>query len=177
MNLQNRQHLLGLVAAILFGALAGHRWILSPLLKSWEIRSTRIDQLRKSVVRGESVLRSEQAIRESWNQIRTNTLSLEPSLAENQILKAFDAWSRDSGVSISGLRPQWKRTEANFATLEFRADVNGSLPALTRFLYEAEQDPLGIRIESLDLTTRDANGSQLTLALQISGLQLKSAKR
>lgn len=177
MNLQNRQHLLGLVAAILFGALAGDRWILTPLLKSWEARSTRIEQLRKSVSRGQSLLRNEKDIEASWNLIRTNTLALEPSIAENQILKAFDAWSRDSGVSISGLRPQWKRTDEDFATLECRADVSGTLPALTRFLFEAEQDPLGIRVESVELTTRDVNGTQLTLALQVSGLQLKSAKR
>ncbi len=177
MNLQNRQHLLGLVAAILFGALAGDRWILTPLIKSWESRSTRIGQLRQSVARGQSLLRNEQDIEASWNLIRTNTLSLEPSVAENQILKAFDAWSRESGVSISGLRPQWKRTDEDFATLECRADVSGTLPALTRFLFEAEQDPLGIRVDSVELTTRDVNGSQLTLALQVSGLQLKSAKR
>ena len=177
MNLQNRQHVLGLVAAILFGALAGDRWILTPLIKSWEARSTRIEQLRKSVARGQSLLRNAQEIEASWTQIQTNTLSLEPSVAESQILKAFDAWSRESGVSISGLRPQWKRSDEEFATLECRADVSGSLPALTRFLFEAEQDPLGIRVDSVELTTRDVNGSQLTLALQVSGLQLKSTKR
>lgn len=177
MNLNNRQHLLGLVAAILVGAWAGDRWILTPLIRSWEARSARIVQLRKSVDRGSALLRDEQSIRDSWNRVRTNSLSPEPSIAENQILKAFDAWSQQSGVSISGLRPQWKRTEEDFATLECRADVSGSLSSVTRFLYEAEQDPLGIRVESLELTTRDPNGSQMSLALQISGIQLKSSKR
>lgn len=177
MNLQNRQHVLGLVAAIVVGAWGGDRWILTPLIKSWEARSALVAQLKKSVERGTSLLRDESSIREAWNRVRTNSLSLEASIAENQMLKAFDAWSQESGVSISGLRPQWKRTDEDFATLECRADVSGTLPALTRFLFDAEQDPLGVRVESLELTTRDVNGSQLTLALQVSGLQLKSAKR
>lgn len=177
MNLQNRQHVLGLVAGLLAGAWACDRWIFTPLVKGWDARSARIEQLRKSVDQGNALLRDEPAIREKWNQIRTNTLSLEPSIAENQVLKAFDAWSRESGVSISGLRPQWKRIDEDATTLECRADVSGTLSALTRFLYEAERDPLGIKLESLELTTRDANGSQFTLALQTSGLQLRSDKR
>lgn len=177
MNRQDRQHLLGLIAALLIGAFAGDRLVLTPLIRFWNARNAAIADLRKSVEKGTALLHREDSIRESWNQIRTNTLSLEPSIAENQMLKAFDSWSRSSGVSIGGLRPQWKRTEDDFATLECRADINGTLAALTRFLYDAERDPLGIKVESLELTTRDANGSQLTLAFQVSGLQLRSSKR
>jgi len=177
MNLSNRQHLLGAVAALLIGAWAGDRWILTPLLKTWDGRTAEIQRLRKAVDRGNALLRDENRLRESWDQIRTNSLALEPADAENQVFKAFDAWSRESGVSIAGLRPQWKRTDDAFATLECRADVSGSLDSLTRFLYQAEQDPLGIRVESLELTTRDPNGSQLTLSVQVSGLQLKNAKQ
>lgn len=176
MNFANRQQFLLLAAALVVGLFVGDRWVVTPLIKTWSSRTAEIQRLRQTVARGESLLRDEDRLRQSWEQIRTNSLSLEPSVAENQVFKAFDAWSRDSGVSIAGLRPQWKRTEDDFATLECRADVSGSLPALTRFLFEAERDPLGIRVESLELVTRDANGSQLTLALQVSGLQLRSAK-
>ncbi|MGE3311355.1 MAG: hypothetical protein AB7O66_15415 [Limisphaerales bacterium] len=177
MNFRNRQHLLILVAALAVGLWVADQWILTPLIRSWKARSEKIAELRKSVARGQALIRDESEIRDSWDRARTNSLSLEPSIAENQLLKAFDAWSRESGVSISGLRPQWKRTEKDYATLECRADVSGNLPALTRFLFEAEIDPLGIRVESVELTTRDPNGSQLTLALQVSGLQLQRSKR
>lgn len=177
MNFRNRQQLLLLIAALVVGAFVGERWILAPLFRSWGSRNDEIQRLRKTIARGQSLLRDENTLRESWDQIRTNSLSLEPAVAENQVFRAFDSWSRDSGVSIAGLRPQWKRTDDDFATLECRADVSGTLAALTRFLFEAEKDPLGIRVESLELVTRDPNGSQLTLALQVSGLQLRSAKQ
>ena len=57
-------------------------------------------------------------------------------------------------------------------TLECRADAAGSLPALTRFLYEAEKDPLALKVEAVEITARDNDGQQLSLALQVSGLLL-----
>ena len=57
-------------------------------------------------------------------------------------------------------------------TLECRIDALGSMPALTRFLYEVEKDPLALKVESMDITARDNDGQQLSLALQISGLLL-----
>jgi hypothetical protein len=109
--------------------------------------------------------------------MRTNTLDQDLSVADSQMLRAFDAWSRDSGVSIAGLRPQWKRTDSDLQSREYRADVSGSLGSLSRFLYLAEADPLGIKIESVELTTRDKNGDQIALALLVSGLQLRSNSR
>ena len=60
------------------------------------------------------------------------------------------------------------------AMLALFAEAFGSLATLTRFLYLLEQDPLGIRIESMALATRDNDAQQLTLTLQVSGLLLKN---
>ena len=46
------------------------------------------------------------------------------------------------------------------------------MSALTRFLYEVEKDPLALRVESVEITSRDNDGQQLSLALQVSGLLL-----
>lgn len=59
-------------------------------------------------------------------------------------------------------------------TYECRADAAGNLSALTRFLYQAEADPLAIKVDVVELTARDTDGEQLTLGLQVSGLLLKT---
>jgi len=48
----------------------------------------------------------------------------------------------------------------------------GSLASLTRFLYQVEKDPLAMKVDVVDLTTRDTEGRNLTMALQLSGLVL-----
>ncbi len=179
MNLRpaNRQQFLALIAAVAVAILAGDYLVVSPLLASWNTRAQRLGQLRKSVTDGEGMLRREAAVRETWDHMRTTTFSREVSSAESQVLRAFDAWARESGVAVGGLRPQWKRSDNDLQTLECRADVTGSLPALSRFLHEAELDPLGLRIEVAELTVRDKTGDQLALSLQVSALQIREPAR
>ena len=104
--------------------------------------------------------------------MRTNTLSSNVSVAENEVLRAFERWSQESRISITSIKPQPRRDADDYMTLEFRADAFGSLEALTRFLYDVEKDPLALKIEAVEISTRDNEGQQLSLALQVSGLIL-----
>ena len=116
----------------------------------------------------------EQIIRNRWESMRTNTLPENVSLAENEVLQAFEHWSQVSQISIANIKPQWKQTDDNYLTLECRADAFGSIDALTRFLYNVERDPLALRVEAMEIASRDNDGNQLTLGLQVSGVTLKS---
>jgi hypothetical protein len=43
---------------------------------------------------------------------------------------------------------------------------------VSRFLYDIERDPMGLKLETVQLTARDNDGQQIALGLQISGLIL-----
>lgn len=173
---KNRQHVLLLVAAIVVGIFLGDRLVFTPLVRFWKARSERITELKKDVHHGDMLVERAAAIQDTWNKMRTNALPSETTLAESQMLRAFDRWSKDSGVSVSSVRPQWKRAGDEYMTLECRADVAGSLEEVTRLLYEIERDPMGVKVDSADLATRDTDGALITLGLQVSGLQLLSNK-
>jgi hypothetical protein len=177
MNLSNRQQLLGIVAIVALVLLVGDRLVLTPLTKAWKERSAQIAELKKSVSQGSLLLDRERAIRSRWESMRTNTLVSEVSLAENQVLSAFDRWSQESRIGVSSIKPQWKRGDEDYNTLDCRVDAFGSLSALTRFLYEIEKSPLGLKVDNVEMTTRDDRGEQLTLGIQVSGLQLKPETR
>ena len=172
MKIDNRQQLLAVIAIAVVALWASDHLIISPLTRSWEARTARIRELRKSVSQGELLQQRERVIRDRWDSMRTNTLPDNVSAAENEVFKAFDRWSQASQISISSIKPQWKRNEDDYMTLECRADAFGNMSALTRFLYEVEKDPLALRVESMEITSRDNDGQQLSLALQVSGLLL-----
>lgn len=176
LNLKNRQHLLALVAGAVIALFLGDKLVLTPMLKSWQARAASLEQLQKNVRNGEALLERAASLETRWTQMRTNTIAADASAAESQIQRALERWSRASGVNASSFRSQWKRPSESHAVLEFRLDAAGNLEGLTRFLYEIEADPLGVKVDRVDLSTRDNDGRQLNLALTLSGLQLvKSA--
>ena len=128
--------------------------------------------MKKSVNQGTVLLQRESAIRNRWDSMKTNTLPENISAALNEMLQGFERWSQDSRISISSIKPQWKRAGDDYMTLECRADAFGSMQTLTRFLYDVEKDPLALKVDSVEITSRDNEGQQLSLALQVSGLLL-----
>jgi len=172
MQIKNRQQLLMIVAGVAFALWLGDSLVFTPLVKLWRSRATRVVELRKRVHDGEALVRRELAIRSRWSQMQSNTLPDNASLAEQQVLAAFDKWSQDARVSVNSITPQWKRDSDDYTTLECRVDASGSVGTLGRFLYNIEKDPMALRVESVEITARDKDGQQLSLGLQLSGLVL-----
>jgi Tfp pilus assembly protein PilO len=177
MNLNKRQQLLAILAIALVGLFIADKLVFSPLTNNWKARSTRIAKLKEEVRDGLETLKRERVLTEQWNNMRSNTLPATKPEAESQMLKAFERWSQAGEVSVSSIRPQWKEAEDDYKTLECRADVAGSLSAIARFLFQIERDPLGVKVDSMELTSRNTEGTQLALVIQVSGLLLNPPKQ
>lgn len=178
MNLNQRQQLLAVLAIAAVGFFVADKLVFTPLTNSWKARSGGIAKLKAEVRDGTEMLKRESALREQWDRMRTNTLASAKPEAESQLSKAFERWSQADGVTVSSTRLQWKGSEDDdYKTLECRADVAGTLPALAHFLYQIEREPLGVKVDTLELATRNTEGSQLTLVVQLSGLLLNPAKK
>jgi Tfp pilus assembly protein PilO len=172
LNLKNRQQLLAILAGAAIGLYAADKLLLAPLTNSWNARAKRIEELRKNVKEGRTLLSWETELRGSWDRLRTNTLPRDRSLAEQQMLKAFDRWAQDSRVNITSITPQWKQEADDYTTLECRVEAAGDLSTVSRFLYDVEQDPMALKMQVIEINARDADGQQLSLGLQVSGLVL-----
>lgn len=177
MNLNQRQRLLAILAAVVVGLLLLDRFVATPLVRSWKARSERLAQLRARVHEGRLLLDREPVLRSRWQGMQTNLLAPEPSKAEAQLLSAVERWAAASQVTVTSVRPQWRSLVADLVTLECRVDAAGSLAALVRFLYELERDPLAVKVDALELTARDDLGNQLAMGLQVSGLVSNAVTR
>ena len=178
MNNKNREQLLLILAVTAILLMVGDKFVIQPLTASWKARTSEIGKLQKDVTNGTKLLERERVVKEKWASMSANALTNDVSLAEGQALRAFERWSRDAGVTISGLKPQWKRSanSEEYQTLECRADASGSLSSLANFLYQVEKDPMAMKVDVVDLTTRDTDGRNLTMSLQLSGLVLTPKK-
>jgi Tfp pilus assembly protein PilO len=172
MKIENRQQILIVLTIAAVALLAADKLVFTPLTRAWTGRSKEIARLRTQVSDGASLMKREQAIRTQWDEMRTNMLPNNQSLGQEQVLKALVSWSQESGVSINGTTPQWKNDTDEYKTLICRVDASGSLWTLSRFLYDIEKGPMALKVESVDLSSHDNQGQQLTLGLQVNGLVL-----
>lgn len=162
-----------IVVGIAALVLLGDNFVVEPLIASWKARAKAIAELRLKLENGRRMLQRDVALRSRWNSMLANAVPSNQSEAEGQLFKAFDRWERDSGITRISIKPQWKPgDDDSYATLECRADYNGDIDRVKQFLYEVEKDPMGLKVEDVEITSRDDNGQQLSLALQVSGLQL-----
>ncbi len=81
-------------------------------------------------------------------------------------------WSRESGAEITSIMPQWKSEGTNYLTLECRVETAGDLGALSKFIYDVEKGPMALRLDSVELSSHDNAGQQMTLGLEINALAL-----
>ena len=107
--------------------------------------------------------------------MQASTLTNNTTLAEQQLFTGLSRWSQSSGISLGTITPQWKQgTDATYKTLECRVEAAGSIDRLSQFLYDLEKDPMALKLESVELTARDNNGTLIGLGVQVSGLVLTS---
>lgn len=172
MKINNRQQVLVILTLCVLALYIGDLLVIEPLIKWGKSRQSQITQLRQEVKQGKSLIRRETVIRSEWDSMRTNSLANDSSQAEQQVLKAFNNWAGDSGVNVNSITPQWQNDQDDYSTLECRVEASGDLETLSRFLFEIENDPMPLQLESVALTANDEKGQTLTLALEISGLAL-----
>lgn len=175
MNLSasSRQRLLLIVTGVVVGLLILDSLAFTPLTKAWQARSAEIAKLQKNVTDGRGIIANATRTQARWAEMQTQALPKDAAKAEQDLISSFDRWGRSAGIELGSIKPQWKRGQTNrYSQLECRVDATGSLSTLSRFLYEVEKSALALRVDSVELTSRDEFGQKLTLGLLVSGLRL-----
>jgi len=177
-NLPNRQRLLVIGAAAVVALYILDSVLITPLTKLWQEHSVEIAELQKSVFNGRDTLARAQQTQRIWAEMQANALPKDTAQAQQEVLAAFDKWRIANNLEFSSQRPQWKGRPADrYSLMEYRVDATGTMPTVSRFLYDLERSPLALRVDSVEITSRDDFGQKLTLGLIVSGLRLAPVER
>lgn len=177
-SMSNRPRILAWLAGAGVLLLLGDRLVFSPLVRYWQASTRENARLEQAIASGRNLLERSGDSISRWQDIQEHALPIDPAQAEQRLVSALDRWGRASGVELGSIKPQWKRgIDDRSSLLECRVDATGPLAAITRFIYELEQSPLTLRVDSIELSARDAAGQTLTLGLLVSGLRLRPLEK
>jgi len=177
MKIKNRQDFLVVLTLAAVGLFVAVNFILTPLGDWWSARSKQLKDLRDKVTYGQGLLKREAGIRSHWDDMQAGALPANSSLAEQRLMKAFDTWRNDTGAELASIMPQWKSDSTNYMTISCRVELGGNLGTLSRYLYELEQSPLALRVDTVELSAHDNDGQQFTLGLEVNGLALTQPEK
>jgi len=176
-QIKDRQKMLVIVTIVAVSLFAVDHLVRAPLVSAWNARATQLTDLRNKVARGRMLIQREAGLRNHWEDMQRKALTNNMSTAEQQVFRAIDSWAQDTGVIVNAVTPQWKHDSDDYITYECRVDAAGDISKLSRFLYRAEREPMALKIEAVELSARDKDGQQLSLALQLNGLVLNALPR
>jgi hypothetical protein len=176
-QIKNRQQFLTIVTLTAIGLLAMDRIISPPLTKLWNDRAARIATLQKQVKEGQVTLRRKDYLRSRWAEIQASTLPNDTTAAEQKLFNGINNWVQFSDVAIGNIAPTWKQgSDPAYKTIDCRVDASGSIDRLSRFLYALETEKMALRVQSIEMTSKDPNGVNIGLGVQVSALVLTSTE-
>ncbi|MBX3729529.1 MAG: hypothetical protein KF858_10125 [Candidatus Sumerlaeia bacterium] len=176
MKADRRKRLLLAAAAICFGLFALDKLVLGPLGALWTEQARRIGTTGEALDRGTMLLDRRDSLAERWTSMKRESLPASTSEAETMVLDAIGRWSSASGLNVTGVRPRWLRTDPVGDRFEVRLSAEGSINAVSRFLYALESDAIPIRVEETEIRSRADDGSVLTLSVRFSALRIQEAR-
>lgn len=177
MQIKNRQQFLTILTLTVVGLLALDRIVSPPLMKLWNDSSKHIVTLKAQVKDGQTKQHNKDALRKRWTDIQAASLPNDTTAAEQELFNGLNRWTQFSGVTIMNIAPTWKQgNDPTYKTLDCRVDASGSLDRLSEFLYALETDPMALKVQSIEMTSKDANGMTINLGVQVSALVLTSTE-
>jgi Tfp pilus assembly protein PilO len=176
MGFKFRERILVVAAGVCIVLLMGDRFIVTPLYRLWKARAERISLLKQNLEKGALLLDRKGDIDQRWLDMNERSLSADIAEAENKILNAVNSWASRSSFNLSSIKPRWLHDEVNSKKLEFRLSGTGDVESLYRFLYEIESDSLAIKLEDIEISSRDEKTRDLALSVRFTGLILMKEK-
>ena len=175
LDIPDRQRKLVIFAGSALALLILEYWVRAPLTNLWHAHSLEITRLQQQISDGRRTIKNAPRMARIWAEMQTNALPKDQGQADHDVSAALDGWRIANNIELTSNKPQWKpgaTSKDKYSLYEIRLDLVGTLPTLTKFIWELERSPLALRVDSLELTSRDEGGSKISLGLIVSGLRL-----
>jgi Tfp pilus assembly protein PilO len=160
------------VAALAVVAFVVNSYVITPLTKSHAELEAEQQRLGQEFERATHMLRRQRLMARELRDMTANGLTRDPLDAESRLLHAIRDWAEETGLSVSSVKPERGKDDTEIGRIDVLVSGTGSMQAVARFLWKAENARLPLRINDLQLGSRKDGMDDLSLQLRLSTLYL-----
>ena len=113
--------------------------------------------------------------KEEWRTFLSANLNSTDSIAQADVLRAIENWTDDSDISVQLDKGEWRNHEDRYQTYDVRLVAEGTMQEAVEFVHAIESDKLPLKIEQLELASREKTGKLISVSVHFTGLQLGEA--
>lgn len=170
MSLSRREGLLTAAALITVAALALDRYALTPMLdRRAQSLADRSDALHDMEM-AETLFQRQRVLNRRWRAMVQSGLGRGVEEAEGAVFHAIRAWSLESGITLSSVKPGKATAQANLVQLGLNVAATGPMRSVAKFLWLVESASLPVRIEHVQIGSRKEGADALSLQVGLSSL-------
>ena len=148
------------IAAIVLGLAYG--FIFEPILKKWEVVNKQIVIKETKIKKGIKLLKERNTIIKDYNTYAESFRNI------SKILNYVEKQSEVSGIKTFNISPRPVNEKELYREYIIEVQVEGSFPAINRFISELTKFPVFISLEKLELNTVTGETSNFKGTLVLS---------
>lgn len=177
MNLSKREMTILWATLIVVGLLLTDRMVISPLLAYRQTLAMEVDNLTDQLAHNRRLIRQGVKEQKRWKKMMSAGLPSTASQAESRTLAAINQWTKDTGLELVAVKPEYQRSDENLVPVVFSISATGNMQSIAKFIWQVETDAMPVCIDGMQVSKRTKSQNGLSLQLDLSSLYRKTASQ
>jgi len=176
MELSKSERMLAMGVGGVLLLLAIDHYALTPLLDEQAALETEREAVLKDIRRGQNQMKERKRLTPQWKDMLSAGLKDDPANAESQVLHALRDWARESGLTLSSLKPERPESKESLKEVQVQATATGGMDGVAKFLFKAQSAKFPLKVTELQTSARNDANDALTLQIKFSTLYMVREK-
>lgn len=170
MELSKSERMLAMGVGGVVLLLAIDNYALTPLLDAQSALETERGVVLKQISSGQNQLKERKRLTPQWKEMLNSGLKDDPASAESQILHALRDWARETGLTLSSLKPDRPESKESLKEVQVQATATGGMDGIARFMWKLQAAKFPLKVTEFQTSARNDANDALTLQIKVSTL-------
>lgn len=176
MELSKSERMLAMGVGGVVLLLAIDHYALTPLLDEQTALETEREVVLKDINRGQNQMKERKRLTPQWKNMLNAGLKDDPASAESQVLHALRDWARESGLTLSSLKPERPESKESLKEVLVQATATGGMEGVAKFMYKIQSAKFPLKVTEFQTSARNDTNDALTLQVKVSTLYMVREK-